>query len=358
MSVGAPEQEQRQPDKRSERTVRRTLWVIGLFVGLPFIAFLMWSGLFGAAVSAIFPTVFYSEAFADITIDGKRHRLTSIAKCSLRAKARFGGLVGGAGSYKTVRGGLLLYKRPTGGGIVIVGPYLCSSWDREHVLDRAGRRTFDLEGFYSRQSGTPWFRVLELDDLENPNRITVYQRQYFERPGADFQIHEVGFREIESGTLADDTKRIPYLKGRKRYSNRSHCEQGPHRWVAYFTHAVPASEWSKDTSLKHLINSEKSQKIDPSYTIINRDIFPIEAININHKEKTLELFDDSIKKTGLYYLFKRGVPHDQFNKYIGSLKIRFGDDYLDYSVSKYYNANDNTIRLFSKRSFDKNRICR
>ena len=86
---------------------------------------LVWTG--ASDLARIFPYVYYSESFADITVEGQRYQLTSLAKCEQRYTATVGGLVHG-GAYHTVRGGLLVKRLPSGAGIIIKGPYLCSKW--------------------------------------------------------------------------------------------------------------------------------------------------------------------------------------------------------------------------------------
>lgn len=240
-----------QPEPRGIRWGRITaLGLLSLF-GLSVLVLLLSVGIVAQVLSYLWPTVYYTEVTADVTAEGQRYQLTSMAKCTLRSKARFFGLVGGP-TPATVDGGLLVKRLPSGAGLMIIGPAICEKNGLSSITERATNaeegdlRTVDLETylkFWNSEGGKP--SVYLLDDAEEPTRITGYWKEYLTRPGSDLQIHSIRYRRKEPSwldwpDLPEPEKELPWLEGR-RVTNRhgqSRCESNPVDWLGFYIDAI------------------------------------------------------------------------------------------------------------------------
>ena len=321
--MGRPEDVQRQPDKQSERTVRRTLWVIGLFFGLPFALFSLWSGLAVQIWRVFFPVVYYSESFADITVDGQRYQLTSVARCEQRYTATVGGLVSG-GTNHTVRGGLLVKRLPSGGGIIIKGPYLCSKLERKRLLKAEQDRTFPLSLLLTPGIERPNAQILRIDNVEDPTRIRLYKLQHFESSDGEIQIDRIGFRKTESHDLADPSDEIPWLRGRpiQMFGNCSKGEFGD--WMGFYIDVVNEDVWSNNEGLSHLSDERKLRKIQFSEHTkglwAKKKIYNIELKPADMLIKLLSFQDSTVGTVDYYHIkeFGKRNVYREFFSYVNS----------------------------------------
>lgn len=277
-----------QPERRGTSLRRFTvLGLLSLF-GLSVLALLLSVGIVAQVLSYLWPTVYYTEITADVTAEGQRYQLTSMAKCTLRSKARFFGLVGGS-TPATIDGGLLVKRLPSGAGLMIIGPAICEKnglsliTERETNGEEGDLRTVDLETylkFWNSRGGQPF--VYLSDNAEEPTRITGYWKEYLMRPNSDLQIHSIRYRLKEPGWLEwpdmpEPEKELPWLEGRRLtdHHGRRLCESNPIDWKGFYVDVIEERGWSQYEAFDYL-----------------RDIETISVVNLGEEKHILNIGSD------------------------------------------------------------------
>lgn len=331
------------------------LALFGIFAAMIFV----WSGMIAQVLSFIFPTVYYTQVFADVTAEGQRFQLTSTAKCTLRSKARWGGLVGG-GTPATINGGLLVKRLPSGAGLIIIGPALCEKADLNKFIHKkkfasdTEVRTIDLQKYLDFRKGGRWPKVLLLDDAASPSLITSYFREYVTRPDASVRIHSITYKRKTSGKLADPEKEIPWLQGRKK-PTRIVCKHTPWDWVGYFTYVVPEDAWYSIKELRYVGNivSIKSIKLPKALKIFKHSIESLEF----KKNITAFLIRETDKNSlGILKFKKKNFFSNE--KYIPQFDIVSNGERIKKPIGGFFDPHTRTIRLIGRQPYSKDAVCR
>ncbi len=366
MSVGNKASEGDSQSRKDGSNWGRAIRIVLLsLAGLVVLFFLLVTGIIPMVLSYLWPTVYYTEVFADVTAEGQRYQLSSIAKCTLRAKARFGGLV--AGDTPTViTGGLMAKRLPSGAGLIIVGPALCSEprlselpriTVKEDISDPYDIRTVDLQNYLEFQGPTDSPKVLRLDDAEDPSLIAAYWREYATRRDTDLRIHNIRYRRLRHAPSTgpeNPDREVPWLEGR-RPPDKVVCKPSPATWVGYFTYVVDEEVWYEKEELEYLRRINRIETIKWPETI-NIYRYPLQNIivNITADQLVIEKYN------------KLNIGYYEFHK-IDSLK--HGTSFADFTLVvigkklrppnvAFFDPYSKVIRVIGDDLYSKDAICR
>lgn len=337
-------------------------YVVLTGLGVLFLFITVVTGMLPQFLSYLWPSVYYTEVFADVTAEGQRYQFSSVAKCRVYYKARWGGLIGGD-TPKVITGGLMAKRLPSGAGLIVIGPALCSDADlykfihKEKFASPYDVRTVDLQKYLDfRGSGyTP--KVMRLDDAEDPSLITAYWREYVTREDADIQVHGIRYRRLEHtpSTRPEKPEReVPWLKGRKA-PEKAACEPNPATWVGFFAYTAREEVWSEVESLQYIGKLEIIKEIDwPD--IINMYDRPVQNIEIDKLNKEIKLSITDYNNIG-YYNMHNIESLNGMTSY-ANYGLSIGGEKTKPPIAAFFDPYFDAVRALGKRTFSKDAICR
>lgn len=338
---------------------KTTGFILLTLLGMISLVVFLMSGLLGQLISTIFPTVYYTEVTADVTAEGQRYQLKSLAKCTVTSKARWGGLVGGSNP-TTIEGGLLVKRLPSGAGLMIVGPALCEKSDLNRIIhkeqfesDDAVRKVHLKKYLDFRKSGKRP-RILLLDDAENPSVITGYWKEYVTQPDVSLQVHSITYKRKQSGKPIKPEKEIPWLKGRKAPTGTA-CRYTPWNWVGHYTYVVPEDVWAASGSLQY-VGSIMGLKPIEWPKVLNIYEYPIENIEFD-KERSVFIIPNKDKSAiGTLKYYKKNIYSTE--KHIPLFDVISGGERVKQPTAGFYDPHTRTIRSIGRQPYSKDAVCR
>ncbi|MCT8973999.1 hypothetical protein [Microbaculum marinisediminis] len=344
------------------RIVRIVLRSFAGLIAIVLVAFLYATGLFAEFVGYLWPSVYYTEVVADVTAEGQRYELKSVARYETRPKARFGGLVGG-GNPTVKTGGLMTKRLPSGAGLIIIGPALCSKSDLYGIIQKEDFaspydvRNVDLQRYLVFRGAIPP-KILWLDDAKDPSLIRAYWEGHVTREGADVQVHSIRYRRLKGAPSAvpeNPEREVPWLEGRKAPSEES-CYRGPAAWVGFYSYAVGEEVWSEIKGFDHLGHTGAVEPIRSGLETLNMNRRPIQRVSLDEEKNAFIFEKPSLKNEGYYEYQRRSLlngkeyPH-QFEKIVNNKRYKLPN-------TTFFENETNTIRNIGVNLYGKEYICR
>jgi hypothetical protein len=103
----------------------------------------------------------------------------------------------------------------------------------------------DLAKFFPKRSGRGQPLFMQLDNAEQPSRITGYWKTYFDQPTTQIQIHRIGYRETNKRNLSEPSDEIPWLKDRPSQLFGKCSSKKRFEWVGFYLDVAKEEIWSK-----------------------------------------------------------------------------------------------------------------